>query len=201
MLKIALCSFLHLAVFECSFTAHTNLQLMNIPTAVYRKYILRNLYIFIIIIIVIIWSAAFMIMGLLKHHSIYIYTSCFIRPSGISDLCGTVASKFTPKGSMSTEGQTLQVSVLFYRCSICPPLVSVLVVAQTSLEVPEELINYPVYINTHKYLYIYFLMFILCFIPYFVQLYRVLLFINFHSMCCFHYRPFGCWLKTLINKN
>jgi len=30
----------------------------------------------------------------------------------------------TPKGSMSTEGQTLQVSVLSYRCSICPPLVT-----------------------------------------------------------------------------
>jgi hypothetical protein len=30
----------------------------------------------------------------------------------------------TPKGSMSTEGETLQVSVLTYRCSICPPLVT-----------------------------------------------------------------------------
>ena len=29
----------------------------------------------------------------------------------------------TPKGSMSTEGETFQVSVLPYRCSICPPLV------------------------------------------------------------------------------
>jgi len=109
---------------------------------------------------------------------------------------------------MSTEGQTLQVSVLPYRCSICPPLVtrqmsdlailansstqnaflfsvhamfshdytlavkpastpqrlghkktwrdplpidmllsavSVLVVAQPSLEIPEGLMNYPVY--------------------------------------------------------
>ena len=27
-----------------------------------------------------------------------------------------------PKGSVSTEGETLQVSVLPYRCSICPPL-------------------------------------------------------------------------------
>jgi len=148
-----------------------------------------------------IWSAAFMFMGLLKNHSIYICTGWFISPSGISDLCGTVAGMVTAKGSMSTEGQTLQVSVLPYRCSICPLLVSVLVVEQTSSEVPEGLLNYPVYINTHKYLYIYFLMFILCFIPYFVQLYRVLLFISFHSMCCFCYRPFGCWLKTLINKN
>ena len=39
-------------------------------------------------------------------------------PSGISDLCGPVAGMVTPKGSMSTEGETLQVSVLTYRCSI-----------------------------------------------------------------------------------
>ena len=36
-------------------------------------------------------------------------TEQFIRPSGISDLCGTVAGMVTPKGSMSTEGETLQV--------------------------------------------------------------------------------------------
>ena len=30
----------------------------------------------------------------------------------------------TPKGSISTEGETLQVSVLPYRCSICPLLVT-----------------------------------------------------------------------------
>ena len=30
----------------------------------------------------------------------------------------------TPKGSMSTEGETLQVSVLPYRCSICPHVVT-----------------------------------------------------------------------------
>ena len=48
----------------------------------------------------------------------------YISPSGISDLCGTVARIVTPKGSMSTEGETLQVSVLPYRCSICPPLVT-----------------------------------------------------------------------------
>jgi hypothetical protein len=28
---------------------------------------------------------------------------------------------FTPKGNISTEGETLQFSVLPYRCSICPP--------------------------------------------------------------------------------
>jgi len=45
-------------------------------------------------------------------------TGLFISPSGISDPCGTVAGMATPKGSMSTEGETLQVSVLPYRCSI-----------------------------------------------------------------------------------
>ena len=38
--------------------------------------------------------------------------------------CSTVAGMVTPKRSMSTEGETLQVSVLPYRCSICPPLVA-----------------------------------------------------------------------------
>jgi hypothetical protein len=45
---------------------------------------------------------------------------------------------------MSTEGETLQVSVLPYRCSISLLLVSVLVVAQLSSEVSEGLMNYPV---------------------------------------------------------
>ena len=40
------------------------------------------------------------------------YTGLFLSPSGISDPCGTVAGMVTPKGSMSTEGETLQVSVL-----------------------------------------------------------------------------------------
>jgi hypothetical protein len=51
------------------------------------------------------------------------YTGLFISPSGISDLCGTVTGMVKPKGNMSTEGETLQVSVLPYKCSICPPLV------------------------------------------------------------------------------
>ena len=42
-----------------------------------------------------------------------------MSPSRISDPCGTVAGMVTPKGSMSTEGETLQVSVLPYRCSKC----------------------------------------------------------------------------------
>jgi hypothetical protein len=55
---------------------------------------------------------------------IYIYIYIYnVSPSGISDLCGTVAGMVTPKGSTSTEGQTLQVSVLPYRSLICPPFV------------------------------------------------------------------------------
>jgi hypothetical protein len=52
------------------------------------------------------------------------YTGLFISPFGISDLCGTVTGMVTPKGSMLTEGETLQFSVLPYRCSICPLLVT-----------------------------------------------------------------------------
>ena len=45
-------------------------------------------------------------------HSLYEKnTGLFISPSGISDPCGTVAGMVTPE-SMSTEGETLQVSVL-----------------------------------------------------------------------------------------
>jgi hypothetical protein len=51
-------------------------------------------------------------------------TGQFMRPSGISNLCGTVAGMVTPKESVSTGGETLQISVLTYRCSICPNLVT-----------------------------------------------------------------------------
>ena len=54
-----------------------------------------------------------------KFYDMIWYTGLFISPSGFSDPCGTVAGMVTPKGSMSTEGETLQVSVLPYRCSIC----------------------------------------------------------------------------------
>jgi hypothetical protein len=56
----------------------------------------------------------------------YIYdnTGLFVSPSGISDLCSTVTGMVTLKGSMLTEGEILQFSVLPYRCSICPPLVT-----------------------------------------------------------------------------
>jgi hypothetical protein len=36
-------------------------------------------------------------------------TGLFISPSEISDPCGTVAGMVMPKGSMSTEGETLHV--------------------------------------------------------------------------------------------
>jgi hypothetical protein len=38
----------------------------------------------------------------------------------MSYLCGTVAGMVTPKKSMSTEGETLQISVRPYWCSIAP---------------------------------------------------------------------------------
>jgi hypothetical protein len=50
---------------------------------------------------------------------IYIYIGKFISPSGISDLFGTVTGMVTPKRSMSTEGETLEDSLLRYRCLIC----------------------------------------------------------------------------------
>jgi hypothetical protein len=51
------------------------------------------------------------------------YIQGYSSPSRIFDPCGTVAGMVTPKGSNSTEGETLQVSVLPYRCLICAPLV------------------------------------------------------------------------------
>jgi hypothetical protein len=62
------------------------------------------------------------IIGIHLHY--FLYTGLFISPIGISDLCGTVTGMVTPKGSMLTEGEILQFSVLPYRCSICPPLVT-----------------------------------------------------------------------------
>ena len=49
-----------------------------------------------------------------KKISHVLYTGLFISPSGISDPCGTVAGMVTPKGSMSTEEETLP--------SFCPTL-------------------------------------------------------------------------------
>jgi hypothetical protein len=37
----------------------------------------------------------------------------------MSEICGTATGMATPKGNMSTEGETVQLSVLPYRCSIC----------------------------------------------------------------------------------
>jgi hypothetical protein len=52
------------------------------------------------------------------------FTGLFISPCGISDLCGAVTGMVTPKGNMLTNGEILQFSVLPYRCSTCPPLVT-----------------------------------------------------------------------------
>ena len=56
---------------------------------------------------------------------IYIYTHRVIHKS-LRDFrpLRAVVGMVTPKDSMSTEGETPQVSVLPYRCSICPPLVT-----------------------------------------------------------------------------
>jgi len=54
----------------------------------------------------------------------YVYTGSLISLSGISGLCSTVVGIVTPKDSMSTEGETLQFSVLSYSCSIRPLLVT-----------------------------------------------------------------------------
>ena len=72
------------------------------------------------------WATTGSVTGTL-YLSVYLYTGLFISPSGSSDLCGTVAGMVMPKGSMSTEGETLQVSQVFvlpYGCSICAPLVT-----------------------------------------------------------------------------
>jgi hypothetical protein len=61
----------------------------------------------------------------------------------MADLCGTVAGMVTPKGSMSTEAETLK--FLSYLTDMLLSAVSVLVVAQPSSEVPEGLMNYPVH--------------------------------------------------------
>jgi hypothetical protein len=64
----------------------------------------------------------------------------------MSDLYGTVAGMVTPKGSMSTEGETL-LKFLSYLTGAQYVLfaVSVLVAEQPISEVPEGLIIYPVY--------------------------------------------------------
>jgi hypothetical protein len=68
----------------------------------------------------------------------------------MSDLCGTIAGMVTPKGSMSTEGERLQFPSYLTGTDMLLSAVSVLVVAQPSLEVPEGLMNYPVLKNyTH----------------------------------------------------
>ena len=54
---------------------------------------------------------------------VYTHTQGNSKSLQISNFCSTVAGMIMLKASMSTEGETLQVSVLPYRCSICPLLV------------------------------------------------------------------------------
>jgi hypothetical protein len=50
----------------------------------------------------------------------------------------------TPKGSMSTEVETLQVSVLSYRCSICAPLVTWhMLILTVSADGPSQPVRFP----------------------------------------------------------
>jgi len=87
-----------------------------------------------------------------EHAQIYKINLCIrniqgnsLSPSGISDLCATVAGMVTPKMSMSTEGETLHFLSYLTADRYVHPAVSVLVVAQPSSEVLEGLKNYPVY--------------------------------------------------------
>jgi hypothetical protein len=76
----------------------------------------------------------------------------FLSPSGISDPCGTVTGMVTPKGSISTEGETLQVCLTLLVLDIFF-LLSVLVIAQPSSEVADRLMNYPVFIYFYLFIY------------------------------------------------
>ena len=51
-------------------------------------------------------------------------TGLFISPSGISELDCTTTKSDTAERSISIGRESLQVSVLPYRCSICAPLVT-----------------------------------------------------------------------------
>ena len=79
-------------------------------------------------------------------------TGLFISPSGISAPCGTVAGMVTPKGSMSTEGETFQISVLPYvPIDMLLSASPVLVVAQSSSVFSEGLMNYPAYLCAYPW--------------------------------------------------
>jgi hypothetical protein len=70
----------------------------------------------------------------------------------MSDHCGTVAGMVMPERSISTEAETFQVSLLPYSCLICPFCCVCLCRCAAEFEVPEGLINYPVYrFSKHKY--------------------------------------------------
>ena len=58
------------------------------------------------------------------HTYIYIYTGLFISPSGISELDCATTKTDTAERNISIGRESLQVSVLSYRCSIWAPLVT-----------------------------------------------------------------------------
>jgi hypothetical protein len=64
---------------------------------------------------------------------------------GVSDLCGTVAGMVVVKGNIPTEGETLKFLSYLTGARYILSAVSFLVVVKPSSEVPEGLMNYPVF--------------------------------------------------------
>ena len=58
------------------------------------------------------------------YYQISYYTGLFISPSGISEFDCATTKTDTAERSISIGRESLQVSVLPYRCSICAPLVT-----------------------------------------------------------------------------
>jgi hypothetical protein len=77
----------------------------------------------------------------------YLYTGCFINPSGISEVCSSGSKSHMGNESMSVKRVHIQVLNLLHKCSICPPLVtrqtSILVLVVTSKQ-----FYIPTYLNT-----------------------------------------------------
>ena len=59
-----------------------------------------------------------------RHGGVVYYTGLFISPSGISELDCATTKIDTAERSISIGRESVQVSVLPYRCSICAPLVT-----------------------------------------------------------------------------
>jgi len=82
----------------------------------------------------------------------FIYTGLFISPSGISELDCTTTKIDTAERSISIARESLQTWSVSLSVDMLLSAVSVLVVAQSSSEIPEGLMNNPVYIYIYKYI-------------------------------------------------